>query len=378
MAGWSRWSSSGPGSGRGSRPRGTRPLGWSIPMNGKRSRRRKLSSPCTSGWSRHATSESAQAATRRPPPGGASPGNSRPSSARAPGRRRGRARGARPATWRPSTERVEVALLGRQLLVEPALATRQRREHHALGRQALEHAVHDQRRRRHGPGPPHRHARQPRHLGRGQAPEPLGEGARLPRVQRVAVHRAHGRVDGRHVRLGQRPPAPADGVEHRLGQGRGQPLPQQRVDVPPCPLAVPWRAGLGPAGAPSGRLTERSPTRSSSTSTTSRLPPPMSPASPGGPVEARDDAHARVGRLLPAAQDPHLESGLALDGGRSGARRSRPGGPPRSPARRRAPPPSRPPPRGTGAPPRPCGAPPRPGARLSRPAPRRAGIATSR
>ncbi len=108
----------------------------------------------------------------------------------------------------------------------------------------------------------------------------MRELARLGGAERVAVN-DRPPADRVHVRFRKRPPAAADRKEHWPRQLARKTFPQDFVDLP-LRRETPSDSIASTGRAPSGILTQRSPTRSSIASATSRLPPPMSPTVPTG------------------------------------------------------------------------------------------------
>ena len=129
------------------------------------------------------------------------------------------------------------------------------------------------------------------------------------------MHHADRRPGRRHVRLGDRPEAAADGVEHRLrDHGRGQTLRQQRIE--PAPGATARRGEHGLHG--------QGPQRQADVALADPVVEHLNhlEAAPahvadqtGRPVEAGDHAESGEAGLLGAAEDPNLEAGGLGDRG---------------------------------------------------------------
>ena len=147
-----------------------------------------------------------------------------------------------------------------------------------------------------------------------QAPELLGELARVLGADRVAVRDPQGGVGRRHVGPGEGPPAAADGVEHRLGERRRQVVLEQLVDAPPRLGLALGQHGLHRQGA------QRQADRALADPVVQDLGDLEAAAAHVAdeaprPVEAGDDAERGVARLLGPAQDADLEARLLPDGG---------------------------------------------------------------
>ena len=112
-------------------------------------------------------SDSAQTATRSRRSAGGLAGEQAVGPAHQGRREAGHARQRQAEQLRTLDQRVEIALGLGQLRVEPALAQAERGEHDPLRRQALDHAIQHQRRRRQGARAAGGHPGQGRELGFG-------------------------------------------------------------------------------------------------------------------------------------------------------------------------------------------------------------------
>ncbi len=155
------------------------------------------------------------------------------------------------------------------------------------------------------------------------------EVGRLVGGDRVVVHDVQRIALLAHVQPGQRAPGAADGVEARASRRRPAPstsrAPRRRSSRPSSSTS---RRLLQAAGRPAGRSRRR---RSALPwmSTTSRLPPPRSPATPSGLWKPETTPSARQPRLLAAGEQRRLDAGDRLDRGDELRRRWRPRAAPR-------------------------------------------------
>ena len=232
--------------------------GCATPMNGNCSSRRKLSSALRSG---RPPGDVGERANRYPEPllGRGFAGSEKSGPRHELSREFRHPREVQPDELRPLDKGIEILLLAAQLRVEKPFAQAERGKDDALGTRMFQDPVHDQRRRRQRARPAFRHARRRRQFRRGNPRDRSCEFARFDRAERIAVHDLDRRAGRLHVRFRERPPAAAHRIKHRPRQRAGKAASQDIVDS-----ALRRRKSLdsiaSTGSAPSGRLTQRSPT----------------------------------------------------------------------------------------------------------------------